>query len=79
MMVEAGLVDYWRMKYFSLKDTCGPDIHTTVSHRLTFNDMKSSFFIWMTGAAIAFSAFLTENVAYLIKIKFGRPTWHRTV
>lgn len=67
MMIDTGLVEYWRVKYLSFKDYCGSESHSAGSRRLTLNDMKGAFILWMIGATIASFAFIIENISYFIE------------
>ena len=67
MMLEMGLGEYWRLKYFSSKDFCGgSQSYGTSSQKLTFYDVNSAFVIWLIGASLAFAAFIIEISIYLI-------------
>lgn len=67
MMMESGLMEYWRKKYLSVKNYCtGYQTYGTLLRRLTIEDIRSAFIVWFVGMTIAFITLVAEVISYYI-------------
>jgi beta-lactamase regulating signal transducer with metallopeptidase domain len=64
IMMETGLMEHWRKKHLSNNNHCGGQIYGTVLSKLSFEDVKSVFLIWIIGLSIASAVFVLENVFF---------------